>query len=66
MLEGGEGMEIVAVAASIVAIYFAIKYFAVKLSMMAYIYWMEEEKRTQPTRSQLDACKKKILSQMFR
>ena len=59
-------MEIVAVVTGVAAAYFAVKYFTVNLSMMAYIYWTVEKKHAQPTKDELNACKKAVLHQMFR
>ncbi|WP_295157229.1 hypothetical protein [Selenomonas sp. AE3005] len=54
------------IAMGIAVIYFAAKYIVTKISMLSYIYWMEEEKRTQPTKEQLDACRKKVIHEMFK
>lgn len=59
-------MTWVAIATGGAAIYFVAKYIVTKISMLAYIYWMEEEKRTQPTKEQLDACRKKVIHEMFK
>lgn len=59
-------MTWVTIAMGIAVIYFAAKYIVTKISMLSYIYWMEEEKRIQPTKEQLDACRKKVIHEMFK
>ena len=59
-------MEWIATVAGVAAVYFAAKFFATNVSMLAYIYWMEEEKHTQPTRDQLDVYRKKVIREMFK
>ena len=59
-------MEIVAAVAGIAAIYFLLKYLMTSLSMMAYIYWTVEKKHAQPTKEELEACKREVVRQMFK
>ena len=65
-VRGGEGVEIAIIALGGLVLYLGVKCFVLRLSLYAYIAWMEDAKYTQPTSQQFNSYKEKILRQMLR
>lgn len=59
-------LEIYAVIITIIALYLGLQYFTTNVSMMAYLWWMEEKNYTHPTAEQLNRCREAYLKELLR
>lgn len=57
---------LIGIAVAFVMAYLVVKYFSMKLSVMAILWWLEEKKYKQPTPEEIDACKEKFLRQLLK
>jgi len=57
---------LIGIAVAFVMAYLVVKYFSMKLSVMAILWWLEEKKYKQPTAEEIDACKEKFLRQLLK
>ena len=59
-------LEIYAVIITIIALYLGLQCFTTHVSMMAYLWWMEEKNYTHPTAEQLNRCREAYLKELLR
>ena len=58
MKGGADVLELYAVVITIVAIVLGIFYITIYCQFMGYLWWSVEKNYTQPTKEQLDVCRK--------
>lgn len=57
---------VIYIAVAFVMAFLVFKYYAMKLSVVALLWWLEEKKYKQPTREEIDACKEKFLRHLIK